>query len=347
LHIHVERANALGPSEYHAWRGTTQCARDLNDPFLTPEFAQLVAAARPRARVAVLEQDGLIGFFAFELGPSGLARPIGHGLSDYQAVIAPDALLDGAELLRACRRPVLRFDHFDERQAALLGARYVKRCASPFIDLQHGWAHYVAERRRASQTLFATAERKARKLGREVGSLCFEPDCHDHAVLERVIRWKREQYRRTRVPDVLARDETRELLHQILDAGEPEFSGVLSTLRAGDQLVAAHFGVRSEVALRWWFPAYDATFAPYSPGVTLALRLAEWAAGRSIRRVELGKGDEQYKQRLGSGERIVADGWLAAPAVSMPFGVARSVRRGLQRAMRSVRQTVQPEEVAR
>ena len=344
MQVHVVRPEEVGRSERESWNGLLTTHPYLDDPFLTPEFADLVASVRGGARVAVLEDGGCTGYFPFESHALGLGRPIGHGLCDFQAVIAADDLLDGPALLRGCGRTLLRFDHLDARQARLLGVRRAAECAAPYLDLRHGYDYYASERRRVSRTLLSTTERKARKLGREVGELRFEAESADHALLDRLITWKRDQYRRTCVPDVLTQHETRNLLHRVVDASEPGFSGVLTVLVAGDRPVAAHLGVRTGSTLTWWLPGYDPVFASFSPGVMLALRLAEWAAGTGVKRVDLGKGDEHYKQRLKSGDRILADGWLASPLVAKSFGYAHRMRGRLRRPREHVRK---PTETSR
>jgi CelD/BcsL family acetyltransferase involved in cellulose biosynthesis len=85
-------------------------------------------------------------------------------------------------------------------------------------------------------------------------------------------------------------------------------------LYAGDRPVAAHFGIRSETVLSWWFPAYDVDCSRYSPGLVLLLRLAEAAAAAGILQVDLGKGHEAYKESFKSADVEVAEGWVERPS---------------------------------
>jgi CelD/BcsL family acetyltransferase involved in cellulose biosynthesis len=103
----------------------------------------------------------------------------------------------------------------------------------------------------------------------------------------------------------------------------------LSVLYSAERVVAAHLGLRSDSALSCWFPAYDPTLARYSPGLSLHLKMAEGAAAAGLRRLELGKGDEDYKQSLKTGDVVVGEGWIERPS-------AAAVLRRAQRTPRRV-----------
>src|SRR5678816_1993574 len=90
----------------------------------------------------------------------------------------------------------------------------------------------------------------------------------------------------------------RELVERIHSAHEAGFAGMLSLLYADDRLVAGHLGMRSRTVWHYWFPAYDAALAKYSPGLILLLKMAENAQSLGLRAIDLGKGLSQYKERL-------------------------------------------------
>jgi CelD/BcsL family acetyltransferase involved in cellulose biosynthesis len=107
----------------------------------------------------------------------------------------------------------------------------------------------------------------------------------------------------------------RELLERVRSVRTPAFSGVLSALYLGDKLAAAHFGMRTATVLHYWFPAYDAELSAHTPGNICLLELADAVAAGGVRRIDLGKGPERYKQALASGSTPVAEGalYLRAP----------------------------------
>ena len=322
----VVRPAELGAGDTAAWRAIQQSGDRIDNPFLTPEFSQVVGTVRRRARVAVLRDGPATTYFPFERRAFGVVRPMGAGVSDCEGLIVAGPLdVDGQDLLRACDIRLWRFNHLLGDQATVL-APGCPQALSPLIDLDGGFDAYLADRHIVSRSLVSTAERKARKLAREVGELRFSADDLDHAHVERLLLWKREQYRRTGVKDVLAAPDTARILHRLADARGDDFSGVLSVLHAGDEPVAVHLGLRTRTALAWWLPAYDPAYARYSPGVTLILRIAEWAAGTGVRWIDLGKGEETYKDRLQNAESYVADGILARPYARRSFELQRQIR---------------------
>jgi CelD/BcsL family acetyltransferase involved in cellulose biosynthesis len=64
--------------------------------------------------------------------------------------------------------------------------------------------------------------------------------------------------------------------------------------------------------------------ARYSPGLVLHLRMAEAAASAGLHHLELGRGDEPYKQSLKTGDLTVGEGALYRPSVA---AVVHGVRR--------------------
>ena len=176
------------------------------------------------------------------------------------------------------------------------------------MDLSGGFTAYCARHGRPVANPFPHVTRKARSLERQAGPLRLEADVQDRQVLDTMIGWKIQQYRRMHVVDVFAFPWTRALLHQILGCRGEAFAGMLSALYAGDQLVAVHFGMRSYGVLHFWFVSYDAAFAKFSPGLIREIKLMEAAASLGIRRFDLGKGMTESKEYLMSGASQVAVG---------------------------------------
>jgi CelD/BcsL family acetyltransferase involved in cellulose biosynthesis len=133
--------------------------------------------------------------------------------------------------------------------------------------------------------------------------------------------------------DFFAYPWTRELIEHIAQAKEPHFAGALSALYAGDELVAAHFGMYSERAWHWWFPVYEHAFAKYSPGALLLLRVAEEAAGRGLELLDLGKGDDAYKSSFSNTEIRLAEGCASRPSLGSALRWGRDTGEKLLRAL--------------
>lgn len=311
MHIELLRPSELQPRHLEAWRRLQAENPSLDRAFLSPEYVQALGGVRDDVEVAVLEAGQTIsGFFPFQRVSSRVARAPGLRLCDFQGLVAPPHLdVDVTRLLRACGLHAWRFDHVLDDQVAWR-RWHVSRSESAYVDLRAGYEAYLAERRAAGAGWVSQVQRKARKMAREVGELCFRFDCRDEAVLNQVLSWKSAQRERTRTEDVLKQQWVRESLRRMLDARGPTFACVLSALYAGKRLVAGHLGLRSGRSLHVWFPAFDLEYETYSPGLLMFTEMYRAAAAQGLESVDLGKGDERYKQSMGSASISVAEGYV-------------------------------------
>jgi CelD/BcsL family acetyltransferase involved in cellulose biosynthesis len=333
----VVRPEDLGPPELAAWHAMWRAQPELGSPFLTPGFALATGRSHTAARVAVLEEGShVVGFFPFDQGRFRTARPIAAGVSDTQGVIHAQGLgWNALELLKCCRLNVWEFDHLVAGQIPWAG-RGVTSHSSPVMDVSGGYEEYVAERQRGSKKVIKSTLYKLRKLERDIGPTRFEFDSHAPDVLSRLIAWKSAQYRRTGRRDRFAIRWIDSLVRELFTLRSAGCSGVLSVLHAGDRLVAAHLGLRSEHSLSCWFPAYDPELARYSPGLALHLKMAEAAAEAGLHQLDLGKGDEPYKQSLKTGDLTVGEGWIRRPSLgAVVHGARRTPRRSLSKVILS------------
>lgn len=308
------------------WRLFQSCSPALASPYLTPEFVRLVSEVRPNVVVAVFEESGRIaGFLPFERRDK-IGRPVGGALSDCQAVIgAPWWDWVPIELIRAADLSGYDFTHHRAEQSPL---RPFHRAVqnSHTIDLTHGFNAYVSECRDRSRQMPSTTSglphqtmARMRRIERQLGPLRFVMHDPNPQSLRQLITWKRQQHRRTGAGDVFGRRWTVELLERIHAAQTRTFAGVLSTLSAGDQIVAAHMGMRSASVQHWWFPAYDVGHAKFSPGLILLLEICRRAEEFGIRTIELGFGDEAYKVLVANSSIPVAAGFVGQPSPAVRY----------------------------
>ena len=282
------------------------------EPVPVPEFTQAVGRHRADARVAVLtDGGGITGFLAFEKHRLGMGLPIGAGLTDCQGLVStPGFEYDARDLVRGCGLSVLAFDHLTAEQQPFRG--YLAATApSPVIDLADGWAAYEAKVKVRSASFLRSVARKGRKLDREVGPVRLVTESEDRAALRSLMAWKSDQYRRTGRSDRFAQPWIVGLIEDLFATRGSHFSGLFSVLYAGDAPVAAHLGVRSGPVLAHWFPAYDTSYAQYSPGLVEHVRMIEAAAGIGVELIDLGKGaqavqggaqEQRHLRRRGSGD---------------------------------------------
>ncbi len=332
------RPGELGPAEIAAWQSMQRATPSLANPFLSPEFAVAVGRFRPDAQVAVLtEGQSITGFFPFERRRLSVGVPICGWLTPCQGLIhAPGVEWDPRELLRGCRLSAWRFDNLIADQK-LFKPYQAATAPSPMIDLADGFDAYYAKLRVKSPRFCRELARKTRKLGREAGELRIVADSRDTNVLRTLMAWKSDQYRRTSHVDRFERPWLAGLLHTLLATRGDHVSGLLSVLYAGDQPVAAQFGLRTRNLLVGWFPAYDTRFGKYSPGLIQCLQMAEELAAAGIHAIDMGGGAKSYyKETLKSHDIFVAEGIVTGRSV---LGAAHRVRSAsTQSARRTVRQ---------
>ncbi len=326
MNITVIGASQLDAGLQARWRELQAGNTALRSPYFAPEFTLAVAAVRDDVRIAILEQAGRIAGFFPHQARWGIGLPVGGGLSDHHGVVcASDTRWNWLQVLQGARLSSWRFDHLPREQAPA-GALSTP-ALSPVMDLSRGFAAYLTARRTCGIRRLGEIERKGRKLAREVGPLRFEAHTADRDVFETVLRLKSRQCRRTGVPDFFAQAWTRALAERIAATQQPHFSGCLSALYAGDTLVAAHLGMRSPGVWHWWFPVYEHTLAAYSPGGLLLLNVAQAAAAQGHAMLDLGKGEDAYKQSFADGSLPLAEGWVHRPALSTAWLAARGKMR--------------------
>ncbi|GGQ92848.1 GNAT family N-acetyltransferase [Streptomyces flaveolus] len=308
------RPEELSEGERERWRALRAASRSPRNPFMEPEFTEVVGRVRAGARVAVLYEGGeAAGFLPHERGPLGQGRAIGLGVSDCQgAVLRPGLATDTRQLLRACSLSSLAFDNLEAEQG-LFVPYAAEEHTSYVIDVEKGYEAYESVLRAQSPKFLKTTLAKERRLGRQVGDVRFVFDEREPAALRTLMEWKSAQYRRTGRRDRFAQEWITRLVGRLAETRAPQCKGTLSVLYAGDRPVAAHFGLRSASVLACWFPAYDPDFAKYSPGLVLHLRMAEAAAAEGIGLLDMGRGAAEYKDSLKTGELPVYEGTATRP----------------------------------
>ena len=177
---------------------------------------------------------------------------------------------------------------------------------------------YLGRASRSGKDNMGQARRKARKAEETHGPISFVADSTDADALGALIALKRAQYAATGARDYFAAPERVALAHRLLETRVDGFAGVLSTVHVGPRLLAAHFGIRSGGVLHWWFPVYDPQFGAFAPGWILLRELAVAAPSLGVTRLDLGRGDDEYKRRAKTGESMVCQGLSPTAAPRSP-----------------------------
>ena len=257
----------LVPADLDAWRRLRTANGALDSPYFHPGFAAAVHGIGHDVDVAVARgTDGSPTMLLPVQVQRGVARPAGWPGVDFQAPIAaPGTAVDAAALLRAGGWRALAFDHLLADAAGGLEDSIEVRHDSPFVDVTGGLDGYLERASSTGRQNMQQARRRTRKLEEEVGPLRFVADSDDPELLADVVRLKRGQYRATGAPDYFAVAGRQELLSSLLGTHDREFGAVLSGLYAGDRLVAAHFGLRSDACCTGGSPSTTPTSPASAP----------------------------------------------------------------------------------
>ncbi|GAB4140314.1 MAG: GNAT family N-acetyltransferase [Planctomycetaceae bacterium] len=301
--------NEVTEEQWRAWQQIQETVPLYSSPYFRPEFTQAVAKVRSNVEIGIIEEKNEpVGFFPFERHRFQIGKPVGGRLSDiHAAIVAPEITWSARELLSGCKLKAWDFQFLPITQTEFAGTHPVEM-ESSVIDLSKGYAHYESECKKNHGKEFKQLLRKSRKIEREIGPLKLEWQSADRAWLHRMMEWKSQQYHRTKKTNLFSFNWIRQLLENILSHRDRPFAGMLSTLTAGDNIVAVHFGMSSHGVLHYWFPAYDVRFEKYSPGLILLLKMAQAAEKNGLKRIDLGEGQEQYKRNFRTGYTLVTSG---------------------------------------
>ena len=224
------------------------------------------------------------------------AEPVGGDMSDYFGLIAPAGFaIDVSRLLELALLSASEFRNLPAAQLSFgLSGEQPER--GHRIDIGADAGTYWARLRQQNESFSRELERRSRRLVEALGPLDFHFDLRrNEDELERIIAMKREQYRRTGAADALADAWRRRLLRALASTGDPDCSGVLSTLHAGGRWIASHFGLRCGSTLHYWFPVYDAALAKFGPGHLLLKQVIDGAAAAGLRTIDRGAGHQAHK----------------------------------------------------
>jgi CelD/BcsL family acetyltransferase involved in cellulose biosynthesis len=317
MQVLLSRPGELGPDEIAAWQSMQRATPSLANPFLSPEFAIAVGQFRPAARVAVLyDGPSLVGFFPFETGKLGAGMPIcaWPGALCQGLIHAPGLEWDPQDLLRGCRLSVWQFDHLVAGQKPF-ECYQVSTTPSPVMDLSNGFASYLAQLKASSPASYNNLARKGRNLVRDAGEYRMVTDSRDTNLMRTLMNWKSKQYHNIGAIDRFDRPWFVGLLDALHAVHNEHISGLLCVSFAGDEPIAAQFGMCSGGIFAPWFTSYNPRFSKYSPGMLQFLRSAEQLAAAGVHTIDFGEGAASYKETIKSRDIFVAEGIVSRRSV--------------------------------
>ncbi len=310
---------ALTGEEIDAWHVLRAGNPALDSPYFHPGFAAAVhASGKPVSVVVVRGVEGTVSALLPGHREGARLRPVGWPGADFQGpVLAPGTALSPMDFLVDGMRE-LAFDHLLPPGSGF-DPWIISSEPSPYLDTTGGLDGYLARASKTGKDNMSQARRRTAKAERTHGPVRFAADVVDDAALARVIQFKRAQYAATGGRDYFTEPHRIELMRRLLHTRDPGFAGILSTVHMGDSLVAAHFGIRSNDVLHWWFPVYDPAYAALSPGWILLRELVAATPELGIRRIDLGRGDDEYKRRAKTGETQVSQAFISRSSTRRMF----------------------------
>lgn len=290
------------------WESIRKGRLDYRPPFFSTAFCDTVHAARGDVCVAVLRCDNQeLGYLPFhQIGR--IAVPAGRYFNDaHNVILKPEANFDWLWILQQCELKSYDFhalvplqgsegdcEAHDTNDSISQFAQGITKSFS--AEIGRDSTAFLKQLEKNHKTM-RKQEQKSRKLAREVGPLTLEFDCRNPEMLRQTIRWKRQQYRRTNILDLFTPDWTRSMLENLHSRSGLETRGILSVLRAGDEVVAAHYGMIENDLLHYWFPTYNVDYSRYSPGTALFKEIVRASSEHGIRCIDMGYGEQPYKRK--------------------------------------------------
>lgn len=301
LHAEILRPGELSREQLAAWVAFQSGTPAFASPLLSPEFAQIVAQFRSDAAVAVYSRSGrTVGFLAHHRRPGGMARPIGATWSDYHALIAePGQRIDAAEALSAAGLSAYRFTSLVDPDGRFEPSIHAGHDSYRIAHDGDGDAYWEGLRA-ASPKRFKNLRRLEHKLEREVGEITLTAPDHDPEAFAHLIAWKRDQFGRTGLHDVLGGGWSQAMMRALFETTDAPLQGLMLTLRVAGRPVAGHFGVRQGGAFHPWIAAFDPALSAYSPGMIFMGHAIGAMSGLGLKSYDLSAGHDHYKKPFAS-----------------------------------------------
>ncbi len=290
---------------------------EFHNPYFHPGYISTIGSIRDEVRIGVIEDGGrIVGFFPFELGRWGVARPAGLRLNDYQGVIIEsDTEWDPLELMTACGINAWDFDHLVTAQEQFR-PHWGQIEESPIIEVDGGFEVYQERRRGRGVKQYRDTIRRAKRLNQDVGEYRVEILHDDETVMRQMMKWKSDQCIRTGTVDYFSLGWPMRLIESIEKTERGEFSSLHCALFLDDRLLASHFYMRSFGVWHLWILASDSEFNRYSPGMVLLLEMIKLATASDAKWIDFGKGMEQYKRHFMTRSIPIATGFVERPSIT-------------------------------
>jgi CelD/BcsL family acetyltransferase involved in cellulose biosynthesis len=304
MQVTVVRPSELGRSEAGQWRAFQASSLTMSQPFLSLSYARVWEAAKPSARVAVVEDSGRIeAFIPFEIGDGRIASPLGGAYTAIDGMVTSGAPLDMRAVVRKAGLRGWRFDRAPVDQKALDAHRYSgsHHCRTvSYVDLSGGYDKYLSDLSDGTRKRIARTEAYRRALQRKMGEVSFEWSNPKPEYFDQLFQWKSDQFRNARrtVEDPVVMPALRELAFMDND----DCRGLMGVLSAGEQTAAVTMCLEGPGVIALYTLGYNPEFARFSAGTMQLLDLIRDAVTHGIAMVDFGADytvtENTYKDRF-------------------------------------------------
>ena len=313
MKIYTLPAQDLTAADQAHWSQVQAVNSTIANPSFCPEFTLAATEIHNDIEVAVLEfENAQRGYFPYQRTSGSTAIPVGYPLSEMNGLIAgSDATWNSVELLKACGLKRWKFDHLVADQTSFAPHFHVLD-ESPYIDVSDGFDAYLEFLGGHSKSVLRTWRKKAGKLEKQCGPLRFTLNDTSPQLFETLIDWKRAQIALQGYADIFQDPKVVDFLACITGTSTPDFSCMLSTLYAGDHLVALSVVMKCRDVASVWIPTFSYDHSKHSPGLLFHIELARTCAENGITRIDLGRGENRLKETLANSSQTVALGSVDA-----------------------------------
>lgn len=286
---------ALTGVQRSAWEEWLQASSLRRTPFLHPDVARVVADAEPRTRVLVVRHRGRdVAYLPVELRGRH-AWPVAAMLNDGDGVVVrPGTGMDITAVLRRAGVWTLHWAHRDLEPGSPLAAHDRETRPAARVSLADGLDAWEQDK----ASVLRQADRKARKLAREVGDVRLTLDAGP-ALAEEVVRQKQSQAAAAGLAQTLEDAQAARMIRAM--AGLPADSPVrsmISVLHAGDVPVATCWSLAMGGLLVVSVPTVDLAHGSHSPGLVMQVEMIRAMPAAGLDEADLGLGLNQTKERL-------------------------------------------------
>jgi hypothetical protein len=323
----------LTDGDIAAWRSILAADPELSSPYLTPDWARLVAMHRDDVRVVVYSdaRGEPLGFLPLQRGSSYAAMPAGGPICDYQALVArPGISLDLSAAPKSLA--VGRIDLTAGLVKNPVGAHLLTSEAGHVVRFPEGYDAWCAQRLAAGTKTIAKTRKKLGNMTRDLGGeVSFEAFSTDAAAFDTLLAWKREQMHRTGVRDIFDHAWIDGVVRGAFTtpARNTHFGGAMFVLRVKGQPAAVLFCLRADRALHAWYVGHDNHWAAYSPGLIVFVEAIRVAADAGYSELDLGPGEYPFKESLATDSRPVGAGFIGGTGFSPVIKAAQFQVRAL------------------